>query len=930
MQNLSSCLKKQQNSTCIRATGMKIKTIDILPTSKCNCTLLTLSFNQISDLSNIKQFNLLTTLHLESNCIERISELEPLSHLPQLKTLSLSGNKVCCLPLFKAHIINLCPRLRFLDGKNVSSFFKGKYSKEKFNQFISQEKKCFKSIYINDFIAQTLKSKKKNQKLTQDNLFSFFKLQNYQNTIHDLRLRSTNLSPSSYFNFLKQTMIALFHFIYKTSTLLELDKNLLLQYSGIIQSIEQENHFNLFLDKSQQLDSIALRLLNLTENSFDENTFNEFQPLNHPIPNQKMKIINRSNKKISNSSDSISSQFCNSEENHNKTSKQNKFELLSSKNKGLILNDDNDSASLSNDSNSHKKNTKKSLEKAKENIQNTNLINNQNNLSSDFEFLSNPLKTSSSKNILINNKSKKNHSKVNSEQIHEEEPASEETLPKCQQSVSSELSNVNHNEDANKSNLFLTELASEEIVSKSQQSFSEVNSANLNNQINKIDKELKNTSTEIEADEMSLENEKKNNNTDLHIHFLINQSNSPELASDEITQNTQSDSINQNKLNIHFPTSQIELASDEANQDSEVHTDSSKAMHSLSIEVASSSSSNKDEIFDQLSEGNENPNFKKNDNKKVKAVQISTSLELASDETLPHSSIVHQQTSESDLQQNGNSKKINNNNENDHPHHLKLPQSASLEFASDETLSNAQKSSSAFEDSESEGLMKSKKNQIRNKIVVNRNIRDSTKKSDDFIIEEEELASEEGQNEDHAVLFDKKVKKIRLDTLKEKHLKASQESFSLDEMASGETLPSANPHSSDDDSEFESENKKMFTFQFLPRNIQNNIKIEKEKNNHNHNDIISEDSDNNADFEDNALDSSIENSSDFEKEKATKSKNINTKVIPKVSPLFTYFKIWKMNYNFRIKRREMFKVRIMANYNLAEKANQNKEMKKKQ
>ena len=216
MQNLSSCLKKQQNPNSIQATRMEIKTIDILPTSKCNCTLLSLSFNHISDLSNIKQFSLLTTLHLESNCIERISELEPLSHLPQLKTLSLSGNKVCCLPLFKAHVINLCPQLQFLDGKDVSSFFNGKYSREKFKKFVIQEKKCFKSIYINDFIAQILKSKKKNHCLTQDCVLSFLKSQNYQNTIQDLRLRSKNLSPSSYFKFLKQTMIALYRIVFKT------------------------------------------------------------------------------------------------------------------------------------------------------------------------------------------------------------------------------------------------------------------------------------------------------------------------------------------------------------------------------------------------------------------------------------------------------------------------------------------------------------------------------------------------------------------------------------------------------------------------------------------------------------------------------------------------------------------------------------------
>ena len=175
-----------------------------------------------------------------------------------------------------------------------------------------------------------------------------------------------------------------------------------------------------------------------------------------------------------------------------------------------------------------------------------------------------------------------------------------------------------------------------------------------------------------------------------------------------------------------------------------------------------------------------------------------------------------------------------------------------------------------------------------------------------------------------------------MDASKEKHLKASQESFSLDEMASGETLPSANPHSSDD-SDYESENKKLFSFQFSSRNLQDKINQVQV-----HNKMFSEDSENiiddninnendDADFEDNAdvLDSSSENGSDFEKEKVAKRKMIKNKIVPPVSALSTYFKIWKMNYNFRIKRREMIKKRMITKYNLLGRVDQIKEMQKK-
>ena len=56
---------------------------------------------------------------------------------------------------------------------------------------------------------------------------------------------------------------------------------------------------------------------------------------------------------------------------------------------------------------------------------------------------------------------------------------------------------------------------------------------------------------------------------------------------------------------------------------------------------------------------------------------------------------------------------------------------------------------------------------------------------------------------------------------------------------------------------------------------------------------------------------------------------IKNKIVPPVSALSTYFKIWKMNYNFRIKRREMIKKRMITKYNLLGRVDQIKEMQKK-
>jgi hypothetical protein len=61
----------------------------------------------------------LSTLVLTTNKLVNLSDLDPLSTLPNLQTLSLLDNEVTKKPQYRLYVINRCPNLRLLDFKKI-------------------------------------------------------------------------------------------------------------------------------------------------------------------------------------------------------------------------------------------------------------------------------------------------------------------------------------------------------------------------------------------------------------------------------------------------------------------------------------------------------------------------------------------------------------------------------------------------------------------------------------------------------------------------------------------------------------------------------------------------------------------------------------------------------------------------------------------
>jgi hypothetical protein len=83
---------------------------------------LYLSHNALRSLAGLAQFPALQQLALSHN---HIAELAQLRHLrpvsKRLHTLSLDGNPVATLPLYREHCLSTCPALTLLDGQPVDA-----------------------------------------------------------------------------------------------------------------------------------------------------------------------------------------------------------------------------------------------------------------------------------------------------------------------------------------------------------------------------------------------------------------------------------------------------------------------------------------------------------------------------------------------------------------------------------------------------------------------------------------------------------------------------------------------------------------------------------------------------------------------------------------------------------------------------------------
>lgn len=81
---------------------------------------LFLSNNYIQNLHGITAFSHVQILSLVNNALRYLEELQPLSSLPCLKRISLSGNAVTKLPYYQETLISLCSEVESLDGQKIN------------------------------------------------------------------------------------------------------------------------------------------------------------------------------------------------------------------------------------------------------------------------------------------------------------------------------------------------------------------------------------------------------------------------------------------------------------------------------------------------------------------------------------------------------------------------------------------------------------------------------------------------------------------------------------------------------------------------------------------------------------------------------------------------------------------------------------------
>ena len=147
----------EDQSFCIRASGSGITEIDQVNQNFSKTIKLYLSNNTIKSLENISQFNALEILMLSCNMISYIEDLRPLSNLKRLRILNLEENPVCRLPLYKVHILVLCPNLQEFDGKQVRDLIcTKKYTQAQLKSMVSAESAILYSLIICEIVTKKL------------------------------------------------------------------------------------------------------------------------------------------------------------------------------------------------------------------------------------------------------------------------------------------------------------------------------------------------------------------------------------------------------------------------------------------------------------------------------------------------------------------------------------------------------------------------------------------------------------------------------------------------------------------------------------------------------------------------------------------------------------------------------------------------------
>lgn len=195
---LSARIPRDAPSQFIRATAKGITEIDSLPPRFGDCSELFISENSISRIDRIDQFRWLSRLMIEYNLISYVEHLLPLGSLANLVELRLEGNPVCKWPLWDIFTINICLKLKLLNGKPV---IRGK------NQYLLElEQRILESMYslqIAKDVAGAMASVKNPtpQKIAKIISDAMKKLPRTE-FINSIRMRSGMTDPSSYMDHL--------------------------------------------------------------------------------------------------------------------------------------------------------------------------------------------------------------------------------------------------------------------------------------------------------------------------------------------------------------------------------------------------------------------------------------------------------------------------------------------------------------------------------------------------------------------------------------------------------------------------------------------------------------------------------------------------------------------------------------------------------
>lgn len=107
--------------------GLDIHFIDILPSKVAEAVkTIYLSNNYLVNLANLDQFSKVECASIMNNSIRYLDELQTLSRLKSLKSLSLQGNVVSKMPFYREHVVCMCPSLTLLDDEKVTADYREK------------------------------------------------------------------------------------------------------------------------------------------------------------------------------------------------------------------------------------------------------------------------------------------------------------------------------------------------------------------------------------------------------------------------------------------------------------------------------------------------------------------------------------------------------------------------------------------------------------------------------------------------------------------------------------------------------------------------------------------------------------------------------------------------------------------------------------